>query len=123
MTKTSLIILFLLIPFVLLKLLWKILILVCFKIILCTLNPPLSKQGRHTGGILYMIRNSLVSLVRKLNSNYDLLMFVLLDKSLFGISKDVLYVCAYAMPQGSPYYNVSDVESGTELLEGCLIYY
>ena len=66
-----------------------------------------------------MIRNSLVPFVRKLNSDNDLFIFFLFDKALSDITKDV-YVYAYVMPQGSPYYNVFEVESGIELLQGCL---
>ena len=79
----------------------------------------LSKQGRHSGGILCLIRNSLVPFVRKLNSDNDLFIFFLLDKALLGITKDVVYVCAHVMPQVSLYYNVFEVESGIELLEEC----
>ena len=67
-----------------------------------------------------MIRNSLVPFVRKLNSDNDLFIFFLLDKALLGITKDVVYVCAHVMPQVSLYYNVFEVESGIELLQGCL---
>ena len=61
-----------------------------------------------------MIRNSLVPFVRKLNIDNDLFIFILLDKALFGITKDVVYVCAHVMPQVSLYYNVFEVESGIE---------
>ena len=37
----------------------------------CKPAVKLSKQGRHSGGILCLIRNSLVPFVRKLNSNND----------------------------------------------------
>ena len=39
---------------------------------------------------------------------------------MFGLQKDVLYVCAYFPPEGSPYYNYCDVENGIGLLEDCL---
>ena len=37
----------------------------------CKPAVKLSNQGRHSGGILCLIRNSLVPFVRKLNSNND----------------------------------------------------
>ena len=41
-----------------------------------------------------MTRNSLVSFVRKQNRDNNLFMSFLLDKAMFGIPKDVVYVCA-----------------------------
>ena len=67
-----------------------------------------------------MMRNSLLSAVGKLNSDNGLFVFLLLDKALFGITKGVVYVCAYVVAKGCPYCDVFEVESGTELLEGCL---
>ena len=45
---------------------------------------------------------------------------LIIDKSVFGLPKDVLYVCAYVPPDGSPYYNYCDVDNGIGLLEDCL---
>ena len=52
---------------------------------------------------------------------------LIIDKSVFGLPKDVLYVCAYVPPEGSPYYKDSfnsddyfDVDNGIGLLEDCL---
>ena len=39
---------------------------------------------------------------------------------MFGLPKDVLYVCSYVPPEGSPYYNYCDVDNGIGLLEDCL---
>ena len=63
----------------------------------CKPAVKLSKQGRHSGGILCLIRNSLVPFVRKLNSDNDLFIFFLLDKALFGKTKDVAYVSLTTM--------------------------
>ena len=41
----------------------------------------LLKQGRHWGGILHLIRNSLISHVRKLHSENYLFLFFLLEKN------------------------------------------
>ena len=59
----------------------------------CKPAVKLSKQGRHSGGILCLIRNSLVPFVRKLNSDNDLFIFFLLETALFGKTKDVVYMC------------------------------
>lgn len=42
---------------------------------------------------------------------------------LFGIDKDILYVCSYVPPQGSPFYAHFDLENGICLLEDCLTDY
>ena len=89
----------------------------------CKPAVKLSKQGRQSGRILCMIKNSLVPFVRKLNSDNDLFIFFLLDKALYGITKDVVYVCTYVMLQGSPYYNVFEVEVLSYWRDVCLIYY
>ena len=47
-------------------------------------------------------------------------MVFLIDKKLFGVMKDILYVCAYVPPEGSPFYPYFDVDNGTGLLEECL---
>ena len=47
--------------------------------------------------------------------------FFLLDKCLFNVSKDVLYVCAYVHPEGSPYYAYFDIDNGINLLKECLV--
>ena len=55
-----------------------------------------------------LIRNRVVPFVRKLNSDNDLVfvvvvvVVVLLEKALFGITKEVAYACSDVMPQGSP---------------------
>ena len=46
-------------------------------------------------------------------------MFII-DKKLVWLAKDVLYVCAYVPPEGSPYYVYFDIDNGINLLEDCL---
>ncbi len=80
----------------------------------------LSKQGRHSGGIVCLIRNEYAPYVRKLDVEYLNIMVFLIDKELFGVMKDILYVCAYVPPEGSPFYPYFDVDNGIGLLEECL---
>ena len=47
-------------------------------------------------------------------------MVFLIDKKLFGVMKDILYVCEYVPPEGCPFYPYFDVDSGIGLLEECL---
>ena len=48
---------------------------------------------------------------------------ILIDKELFGVMKDILYVCAYVPPEGSPFYPYFDADNGIGLLEECLWVY
>ena len=80
----------------------------------------LSKRGRHSGGIVCLIRNEYAPYVRKLDVEYSNIMVYLINKELFGVMKDILYVCAYVPPEGSPFYPYFDVDNGIGLLEECL---
>lgn len=44
----------------------------------------------------------------------------LIDKELFGIEKDVMYVCSYIPPEGSPFYEFLNIDNGINLIEECL---
>jgi hypothetical protein len=44
----------------------------------------------------------------------------ILDKRIFGFLKDVLYVCVYTPPEGSPFYAHFDYDQGITILEDCL---
>ena len=58
-----------------------------------------SKQGRYAGGIVCLQRKESVSYVRQLDvvcSN--MLLLLLINKDLFGVMKDILYVCVYVPP-------------------------
>ena len=44
----------------------------------------------------------------------------LIDKDLFGVMKDILYVCLYVPPKGSPFYPFFDLDNGIGVLEECL---
>ena len=52
----------------------------------------LSKQGRHSDGIVCLIRNEYAPYVRKLDVEYSNIMVFLIDTELFGVMKDILYV-------------------------------
>ena len=85
-------------------------------IILCLLSPAIkfSKQGRYAGGI----RKNYISYVSQLVCS-NMLLF-LIDKDLFGVMKDILYVCLYVPPKGSPFYPFFDLDNGIGVLEECL---
>ena len=43
-----------------------------------------------------------------------------IQKECFGLLKDVLFMCVYVPPTGSPYYSVTGTDDGIGLLEECL---
>ena len=88
--------------------------------IFCKSAVKLTKQGRQSGGVVCLIRSNLTRFVRELKSDCHNVLFFLLDKSLFGFSKDVVYVCAYIPPECSPYYAHYDIDNGIDLLEEAL---
>ena len=47
-------------------------------------------------------------------------MVFLIDKELFGVMNNILYMCVYVPPEGSPFYPYFDVDNGIGLLEECL---
>ena len=89
-------------------------------VILCLLNQLLSKQGRHSGSVVCLIRNEYAPYVRKLDVEYSNIMVFLIDKELFGVLTYILHVCLYVPPEGSPFYPYFDVDNGIGLLEECL---
>ena len=80
-----------------------------------------TRQGRHSGGVICLVKNVFVPYVRKLDIECGNWVMLITDKSVFGLPKDVLCVCASVPPEGSPYYNYYDVDNGIGLLEDCLI--
>ena len=77
----------------------------------------LSKQGRHSGGIVCVIRirNEYTPYVRGLDVEYSNIMVFVIDKELFRVMKDILYVC-----EGFPFYPYFLVDDGIGLLNECL---
>ena len=80
----------------------------------------LSHAGRPSGGVVCLIRKELVSFVKQIKVNGNVLLFVI-NKILFGFSKDILYVCAYVPPEGSGYYAFfGEGGDGIDILENCM---
>ena len=70
--------------------------------------------------MICLVKNVFAPYVRKLDIDCGNFILLIIDKSVFGLQKDVLYVCAYVPPEGSPYFNYFDVENGIGLFEDCL---
>ena len=65
---------------------------------------------------MVLIRTKLVPLVRQLDCKHDNMLLFVVDKECFGLLKDVLLMCVYVPPTGSPYYNVTGTDNGIGIL-------
>ena len=82
----------------------------------------LSQKGRPSGGVLCLVRKRYKALIKEINVNMGNFVLLYINKTLFNLNKDVLYVGAYVPPEGSPYYNLLDLEKdGISVLENCLL--
>ena len=87
----------------------------------CSPAVKLTKQGRRSGGIVCLIKNELSSFVELLDVKIPNICAFVIGKDLFGIDKDVLYICSYVPPEGSPFYTHFDFDNGICLIEDFLI--
>ena len=79
-------------------------------------------DGRPSGGVACLIRKQCLPFIRQIKIDVGNFLLFIIDKSLFGLDKDVLYVCAYVPPEGSRYYGVMGLESdGVSVLENVLV--
>jgi hypothetical protein len=77
-------------------------------------------KGRRSGGVLCLIKNEYFTYVKQVSIKSCNFVAFIIDKILLGTDKDVLYVCSYVPPEGSPYYAYFDCENGVALLEDFL---
>ena len=81
----------------------------------------LSKQGRPSGGVLFLVRKCFAEHVKRVDIDLGNAVFILIDRTIFGLDKDVLMANVYIPPEGSPYYNITAVNSnGVANLEDCI---
>ena len=83
----------------------------------------LGKQGRASGGLLCFIRTDILHFVRVIDVDNDNFLCFLLKRSLFGLDKDVLFLCSYIPPENSPFYasDANPFDNGLEILEDVLL--
>ena len=69
---------------------------------------------------MVLIRTKLLPLLRQLDCKHDNMLLFIIDKECFGLLKDILLVCVYVPPTGSPCYNVTGTDNGIGIVEECL---
>ena len=86
----------------------------------CKPAVKLSYHGRRSGGLVCLIKEEFVRFMAWVDVKYENLGVFLVNKSLLGAEKDVVIVCAYIQPEGSPFYNHFVADNGISILEECL---
>jgi hypothetical protein len=88
----------------------------------CQPATKLSVFGRPSGGVVCLIKNELAPFIKQIKVVKGNFLLFDIDKDLFGLSKNVLYVCAYVPPDGSNYYSFLETDiDGISMLEDCLV--
>ena len=88
--------------------------------IFCKPAIKLGKTVRASGGLVCLIRKCFSKFVKYMEfDNTNFCSFVI-DKRLFGTMKDILYICVYVPPEGSPYYVHFDKDNGINSIEESL---
>ena len=81
----------------------------------------LSHHGRHSGGVIVLIKKTLSPFVKQITVSIEHTIVVKLDKTYFGTAKDVMCICSYIHPQDSKYWGNKQDGYGLELLESCYL--
>ena len=80
----------------------------------------LSHHGRKSGGLLVLVKKEISDSIEKIEAPYDHIIVLKLRKCLVGGSRDVIVLCTYVPPVGSPYYTVSGSECHLHEVEHCI---
>jgi hypothetical protein len=83
----------------------------------------ISQHGRNSGGVLVLVKKSFESSVKEIQLNCCNTVALLIDKHVFGLDKDVLFVSCYVAPEGSPVYNDRVLKDGIVGLEEAIWHY
>ena len=74
----------------------------------CFVSPAykLSERGRRAGGVICLISNSVAEYIKPVECAFDNALVFIISKFLLHCEKDVILVCVYVPPAGSPYYDL-----------------
>ena len=81
----------------------------------------LSRQGRYSGGVVVLAKKKYAHLVSRVECNMDNIVILKINKSLFNLDLDLLWICTYIPPIDSPSWKCSQDGWGIERLEQCLL--
>ena len=80
-----------------------------------------SIQGRLSGGVAVLIKNELCDHVEHIHIEIDNLIVIKIAKHVTGLETDCLFIAAYLPPEGSKYYEGTDIYNGVSMLEDCIL--
>ena len=80
----------------------------------------LSRQGRHSRGVVVCIRKCFAHLFRQVTVKFGNFIVLESSKALLNTDKDVLFIFIYIPPSGSPAYAQTSNSVGVEQIEHCL---
>ena len=81
----------------------------------------LSHRGRHSGGVILMVKKSYEDFIEEIKIRIDNILVLKLHKDLFSVNTHVMLICCYVPPYDSPYWKCHTDSFGIELLEQCVI--
>ena len=74
-----------------------------------------------SGGTIILIRKSTVDSFRNIPVVYDNVLAFKVSRNLLGRDKDLIMLCAYLPPMGSPAYILTSYDNGIGMLERCML--
>ena len=77
--------------------------------------------ARLCGGIAVLVGKKIVSLVTRIDTEYDNCVVLRLSGKLTGYQSDCVLIGIYLPPQKSKYYSDTDIYNGVYLLENCIL--
>ena len=77
--------------------------------------------ARLCGGLILLVKKSLVNKIEKIHHEFDNLIMLKLNKELLNTRAPVILVGVYLPPSSSPYYQDTELSNGVSLLENCLL--
>ena len=85
-------------------------------------STDLGNKGRDSGGIICLIRTSLLNFFSpRVNNGCGNFLSFIINKKLFNYHTDVLFVYAYVPPEGSKFYDISNIDNGIQHLEDYIL--
>ena len=70
----------------------------------------LSKMGRRSGGVILLIKDSLMKYVTRIDCNFDNTISIKIENGIFYRDRDLIITLTYIPPYNSPYYRNKDTK-------------
>ena len=81
----------------------------------------LSYHGRHSGGVIVLVRKDFVPFGERIYFDVDNIVLLRIKKVLLGTDKDVMFISAYLPPYDSSYWKQTPLGYGMEIIEKCVM--